>query len=390
MSIALYQADHPKDLHNTGHAGLFFQKFFDGFNREFTDFDDKEKTKRDFLEKFKDHQGNETALNQACLRQIELVEKLGGQWFVVSTTQASRFVTGLGNLHPVENGFLWHHTLGTPYMQGSAIKGILRSWLEIHLGYGAPDSDNTQQDFADLQRYFGSDHKDPKRQKLDQQAGQLVFFDAIPIDRPMLKTEVMTPHMGNYYAQGAKNPGQADTLPADWHSPTPIPFLVVDKASFLISFAPRMTLPAQDKQNISEELSDLATALKNALAQMGAGAKTGTGFGRLILDDNSETFRRFNAKLKSHEREKTAETLSDDEKLLINLISMNEELKANQNASLMKNIAKELNQIYQTVIENETTVNYEKLNNLCETFASYSNSKIDAAIKKIQRDILKS
>ncbi|MDY0136090.1 MAG: type III-B CRISPR module RAMP protein Cmr6 [Thiomicrospira sp.] len=287
MSIALYQGNHPKDLHNTGHAGLFFQKFFDGFNRQFSDFEDKDHAKRDFLEKFAGHQGNETALNQACLRQIELVEKLGGQWFVVSTTEASAFVTGLGNLHPVENGFLWHHTLGTPYMQGSAIKGILRSWLEIHLGYGAPDSGDAQQDLVDLQRYFGSDHKDPKQQKLDQQAGKLVFFDAIPIDRPRLKTEVMTPHMGNYYAQGAKNPGQADTIPADWHSPTPIPFLVVDKASFLISFAPRMTLPAQDKQNISEELSDLATALKNALAQMGAGAKTATGFGRLCENEKA-------------------------------------------------------------------------------------------------------
>ncbi|WFE68507.1 type III-B CRISPR module RAMP protein Cmr6 [Thiomicrospira sp. R3] len=283
MNFPLYRADHPNKRHNNGHAGLFFQKFFDGFNADFSDFTEKETTKRHFLDKFSGGQGDNAALNQACFRQIELVEQLGGQWFVVSTAEASRFVTGLGNLHPVENGFLWHHTLATPYMQGSAIKGILRSWLEIHLGYGADDSTDKQQDFADLKRYFGSETKSSQ----NNQAGQLVFFDAIPIERPQLKTEVMTPHLGNYYAQGEKNPGQADTIPADWHSPTPIPFLVVDKASFLISIAPRMTLPSEDKQKISEELADLATALKNALANIGAGAKTATGFGRLCEDEKA-------------------------------------------------------------------------------------------------------
>lgn len=283
MSSALYCADHPKELKGNGHAGLFFQKFFDGFNAQFTDFADKENAKRDFLVKFKGGQGDGDALSQACLRQINLVETLGGQWFVVSTTRNSPFVTGLGNLHPVENGFLWHYTLGTPYMQGSAIKGILRSWLEINLGYGAVDSDNPQQDFVDLKRYFGSETKSSQ----NNQVGQLVFFDALPIERPMLKTEVMTPHMGKYYAQGEKNPGQADTIPADWHSPTPIPFLVVDTASFLVSFAPRMTLPAEQKQAIAAELSNLVTALKNALAHIGAGAKTATGFGRLSENEKA-------------------------------------------------------------------------------------------------------
>jgi CRISPR-associated protein Cmr6 len=217
-------------------------------------------------------------------------------------------VTGTGNSHPVENGFLWHHTLSTPYMQGSAVKGIMRSWLENQLGYGAADSDDQQTDFKVLQAFFGSDHKDPKKQTLDQQAGNLIFFDALPIAQPELKVEIMTPHMGNYYAD------KGETAPADWHSPTPIPLLAVKQISLLFCIAPRLG------KIEATELAQLSTALQNALANMGAGAKTQTGFGRLKLDiDKTE-------KLKKTQEEKAKQeafnNASEEEKITTQAANM--------------------------------------------------------------------
>ncbi len=269
MTLALYKdAAHPKEIkagEHGGNAGLFWGKFFDGFNATFTDFADKESSKRDFMRKLTGNRGNATAINAAALRQIALTEALGGIWFIASNTDASPFVTGTGNSHPVENGFLWHHTLSTPYMQGSAVKGIMRSWLENQLGYGVDEDDN----HSELKRYFGSETKESS----DNQAGNLIFFDALPIAQPKLKVEIMTPHMGDYYADKGK------TAPADWHSPNPIPLLAVEQISLLFCIAPRLgKIDAQ-------ELAQLSIALQNALANMGAGAKTQTGFGRLAFNE---------------------------------------------------------------------------------------------------------
>ena len=273
MAIALYKDDtHPKDIKagaDGGNAGLFWGKFFDGFNRDFTDFADKETSKRDFVKKFTGNRGDANAINSIALRQIQLTEQLGGVWFVATNHDASPFVTGTGNSHPVENGFLWHHTLSVPYMQGSAVKGIMRSWLENQLGYGVDEDDN----HSELKRYFGSETKFSS----DNQAGDLIFFDALPIAQPRLKVEVMTPHMGDYYADKGK------TAPADWHSPNPIPLLVVEHISLLFCIAPR-----NGKIN-TDELAQLKTALQNALANMGAGAKTQTGFGRLSFNETETT-----------------------------------------------------------------------------------------------------
>jgi len=49
-----------------------------------------------------------------------LIQSLGGEPLLIRT--AWRFVSGLGRSRPVENGFVWHHTLGVPYLPGSSIR----------------------------------------------------------------------------------------------------------------------------------------------------------------------------------------------------------------------------------------------------------------------------
>ena len=82
-------------------------------------------------------------------RLARLVERRKGRYGVF--VSESRFVTGLGRSHPVENGFAWHPTLGTPCLPGSSIKGAVRAWAKlnatppvsretVHRLFGGPES----------------------------------------------------------------------------------------------------------------------------------------------------------------------------------------------------------------------------------------------------------
>ncbi|MCI5145979.1 MAG: type III-B CRISPR module RAMP protein Cmr6, partial [Candidatus Electrothrix sp. AR3] len=134
-----------------------------------------------------------------------------------------------------------------------------------------------------LFQWFGSAKKGPDEKIM--QAGELIFFDAIPLQPVQLHTEVMTPHMGKWYEQGGDIEGEdilehPERIPADWHDPNPIFFLVVDKPIFLFSVALRN--PAIRSCNLGEVLQALELSLK----WLGAGAKTATGYGRMERDDN--------------------------------------------------------------------------------------------------------
>jgi len=167
------------------------------------------------------------------------------------------FVTGTGYEHPTENGFLFHHTFAVPYLSGSAVKGLVRGWAE--------EAGKCE---TDLARIFGP-------RKGDLGVGSVVFFDAFPTEPVALTAEVMTPHYQPWYQQGAAQP------PADWYDPTPIPFLAVAPgARFRFAVAPRRTGHDGDR----EDARQVAEWLVQALAELGAGAKTSVGFGRFAED----------------------------------------------------------------------------------------------------------
>lgn len=173
-------------------------------------------------------------------------------------TLESDFVTGLGREHPVENGFAWHHTLGTPYLPGSSVKGLVRAWAEQWA-----DADE-----ASLEHIFGSASKDTK-DKRPSRVGSVIFLDALPIQCVDLKADIMTPHYSPYYQDKTGN-----TPPADWHSPNPIPFLVVEKEqTFVFGVLPR-------RQDNRDDCKTVQIWLECALGWLGAGAKTAVGYGR--------------------------------------------------------------------------------------------------------------
>lgn len=162
----------------------------------------------------------------------------------------TRMVVGLGTESVLETSITLHRTYGVPYIPGSALKGLAASYARKYLGWKT-DSD----EYCTL---FG----DPKS------AGFVVFFDALYIprsaqgDKP-LALDVITVHHPEYY--------QGKAAPADWDSPTPVPF-VTAQGEYLLALAG----PA-DWVDVAFHILGLA------LEHEGVGAKTAIGYGRLVI-----------------------------------------------------------------------------------------------------------
>lgn len=201
--------------------------------------------------------GNKNTLDRFRIKQLSLINQLGG--CVVSASLDWHMVTGTGEAHPLENGFLWHHNLATPYLPASSIKGMLRTWLTLW----APNTFTEEEILLLLGNERDSD---------TSQIGNLILFDATPIDCPVLTLDIMTPHCGEWYQKGSTTPGEPKTVPADWQSPTPITFLAVKKANFLFSMAARNAEARVLLPRVNE-------ALTEALSILGIGAKTAAGYG---------------------------------------------------------------------------------------------------------------
>lgn len=252
-----------------GNRGLWYTRFFDRYSDDGTLDED---AKRSWVSDNARPTGDRALLAQAVDRQRNLVAATGGR----TRTFASdwHFATGLGLPHPVENGLNWHPTLGVPYLPGSGIKGLVRAWIECwDESLGAPDSETRRARIAD---WFGTiNDRDGSGT-----AGRFVFFDALPVAPVQLAADVMTPHLGKWYEQGGElgSLNEAERIPADWHDPVPVPFLVVKSACMQFGIAPR---PGQS----GEGLDEVMQALEQALAWLGAGAKTAVGYGRFVPAD---------------------------------------------------------------------------------------------------------
>lgn len=273
-----------RGLPQNGNAGLWYDKFCNDWE-DLLDRQEIKFKKPKWINKIVTNRpcGNNEELERQRNRRWEMVAKLKGQNLCLKTD--SVFVTGLGRKHPVENGFLWHHTLGVPYLPGSSVKGMVRAWIE----QWADEKDKKEKEGID--RIFG-----PKQPTEQPQVGEVVFLDAIPLDTVRLKADIMTPHYGEYY-QNKERP----KAPGDWISPVPIPFLAVKEAIFHFAIVPRRQ-PCLEAPGESEKSSDLPVGksregnhradceividwLKEALEWIGAGAKTAVGYGRMSVDN---------------------------------------------------------------------------------------------------------
>ena len=114
------------------------------------------------------------------------------------------FATGLGNEHPLENGFSFLSPYGLPYLPGSGVKGVIRRAAEELLS-GEWNEDAQGWSAEAIRTLFGPGEDDADRDSNPLQ-GVLRFWDVFPTpptailnDKPLLSVEIMTPHHSSYY-----------------------------------------------------------------------------------------------------------------------------------------------------------------------------------------------
>jgi CRISPR-associated protein Cmr6 len=221
----------------------------------------------------------------------------------LSACAVAPFTTGLGNEHPLENGFAFLNPYGLPYLPGSGVKGVLRqAATELASGQWADqqgwseekpysiqiDRDTTIR-LSLLDVLFGRETEPGDKVHV---RGALSFWDVIPqIAGDHLLVEIMTPHQSHYYQQ---KPAAGSTNPHDSGQPNPISFLTVPPGSQFIfhvvcDVAHLKRLTDNKQPGAPDLLAEgethwktlLEAAFKHAFTWLGFGAKTAVGYGAM-------------------------------------------------------------------------------------------------------------
>jgi len=167
-----------------------------------------------------------------------------------------RLAVNLGAEGVLETSVALQHTYGVPYIPGSALKGLAAHYV-MHYLKEEPRWDKKADGFITL---FGD----------TTSAGYVTFYDALFVPGSgKLVPDVITVHHPDYYQGG-------DKPPADWDSPTPIPFITAT-GRFLVALS----------SDYPEWVKAGFEILELALEREGIGAKTSSGYGRMCFKDES-------------------------------------------------------------------------------------------------------
>ncbi|MEI8326782.1 MAG: type III-B CRISPR module RAMP protein Cmr6 [Betaproteobacteria bacterium] len=204
-------------------------------------------------------------INALRTRQQALIANYGTNGYRVTTTSSAPFATGLGNEHPIENGFAFLTPYGLPYLAGSGVKGILRRAMQ-ELCKDGEDGFTVEA----IHALFGPGKIDKPE---DARRGGLDFWDVFPNPAGgKLVVEIMTPHFSKYY--------QGEDTPHDSGSPSPVSFLAVPAKSqfdfYVVCHSGRLP---ESLRSHWRNLLDRAFA--HAFEWVGFGAKTSVGYGAM-------------------------------------------------------------------------------------------------------------
>ncbi|MFZ5653790.1 MAG: type III-B CRISPR module RAMP protein Cmr6 [Pseudomonadota bacterium] len=255
-------------------------------------------------------------------RQAALADALATDTLLrLDATATAPFTTGLGNEHPLENGFAFLNPYGLPYLPGSGVKGVLRqaAWERMSEDWG--DTHGWDKTVAHvIKTGRGKDERSlalslldvlfgPQTPEGDSEhvRGALTFWDVIPqIKGDSLRVEIMTPHQSHYYQQTPNPKSGGSVTPHDSGQPTPIAFLTVPPGS---GFTFHVICDQAHLRRLALDLADpdpatgkprwqslITAAFGHAFAWLGFGAKTAVGYGAMARDTGAE---------KRRERERT-------------------------------------------------------------------------------------
>ncbi len=173
----------------------------------------------------------------------------------IAETQG-RMVVNLGAESVAEVSLALHHTYGLPYIPGTALKGLAAHYANSNMGAAWKKGTDA------YKAIFGT----------GKTAGYVTFHDALLIpedgNRKPLQKDTVTGHHQDY------NKGD-NVPPADWDSPTIIPFISVH-GKFLIAIS-----GDEKAKPVAMEI------LRLALLNEGIGAKTSSGYGRMEFESHA-------------------------------------------------------------------------------------------------------
>lgn len=177
-----------------------------------------------------------------------------------------RLIIGLGGENVLETGITLNPVYGTPYIPGSALKGLTAHYCDRVWGVGGK-----KPEFQKGGKY----HKDIFGTSED--SGHFTFHDAWITPGSLARSlvpDVMTPHHGDYYSK--KQDANGGWIPpTDFDDPNPITFVSVS-GIFLVSVS------CDDPSEIGREYTKIVFGLlSEALEHWGIGGKTSSGYGRL-------------------------------------------------------------------------------------------------------------
>jgi CRISPR-associated protein Cmr6 len=234
--MMLARRENLRKLEYGDHAGLAFQKLY-------RQHDEKGDSAKELLNALEKMSVSSQAYKTAFARwQSNLPENK----LLFTATTMSALAIGLGNASPLEVGFTLHQTYGTPYLPGSAIKGLLTRAAEAH---------ELSQEVKEI--LFGT----------TESAAHIVYWDAMlePSSTKPFQQDVITVHHQKYY--------QGNGYPTDFDDPIPVPFLSVKSG---ITFCVALS---SSSEGAGQWLYLAAELLKYAFEKMGLGGKTNSGYG---------------------------------------------------------------------------------------------------------------
>ena len=207
------------------------------------------------------------------------------RWFALTqnTTKfemrlRGRMVVGLGGKNPLEFGITLHKLTGLPYIPGSALKGLARSYALLSLANqaGIPIESDALKAFDEALGAGQYDQNESARHYhrafgTQVDAGGCVFYDAvisnvIEPQKSLFTIDVMTPHFVKYYT--------ADSAPHDGDNPNPVSYVVVREGiSFGFAIGTRAGFIDEGTRKQARDW------LRGGLEELGVGAKTAQGYG---------------------------------------------------------------------------------------------------------------
>lgn len=203
----------------------------------------------------------------------------------------SPLLIGLGIQHPSENGFIFHHNLGIPYIPASSMKGLLRFAYQLQLLDSYPDqleewskieSDkgeavlDEEHPGTGIPLLFGGKEK-IKGKSSNSLRGKIIFMDGYPETVPDMKLDITTVHFRSYYSSEGKEP------PRENENPLPVQFMAISEGT---PFIFRFIIPAD-----TQFKEVFINAVRRALENEGVGAKTSLGYGLFNLIEIEENDR---------------------------------------------------------------------------------------------------